>query len=71
MHPFMQEMFDVQTMKNIEKAYDDCEALYRQLWDAGKLVKHIHSKNEKNFFHLGENVYVDFRITEPLLPELD
>jgi broad specificity phosphatase PhoE len=71
MHPFMQDLFDVKTMKNLEKAYDECEALYRDLWDSGNLVKHVHSNKEKNFFHLGENVYVDFRITEPLLPELE
>ena len=71
MHPFMQDLFDVKTMKNLEKAYDECETLYRDLWDSGKLVKHVHSNKEKNFFHLGENVYVDFRITEPLLPELE
>lgn len=70
-YPFLQECFDVKTMQTLEKKYQEYVALYRDLWSNNKITQYIRSDKEKNLFHIGENIYVDFRITDLLVPDLE
>lgn len=58
-------------MQTLEKKYQEYVALYRDLWSNNKITQYIRSDKEKNLFHIGENIYVDFRITDLLVPDLE
>lgn len=68
--PLMSKFFDAGEMEAIQKKYVETQKIYLDLRDRKGIQAYVQDQEKQNLFQLHENVYMDFRITDILLPEL-
>ncbi len=63
--PTLLAHFGDQVVEATEKKYYEQTKHYQSLWEAGTLLDYIHQDNQ-HIFDLGNNIFVDYRITDHL-----
>ncbi|MEI8091323.1 MAG: hypothetical protein WCG98_03625 [bacterium] len=56
-------------LEDIKKHYFELQIQYQHLWDKEEIQAHVQNPKAENLHKLHEKVYVDFRITDILIPE--
>jgi len=67
--PFLEKKFP-DTIAEIQKKYQDIQKIYQKLRDEKKLIPYIQDTSKQNLFEINEKIYVDFRTTDIICPEL-
>lgn len=57
-------------ISNIQKKYQDIQKIYQDLRDKQELQSYIQDTSKQHLFEITENIYVDFRTTDIISPEL-
>lgn len=67
--PFMETKFP-DSIADIQKKYQDIQKIYQNLRDEKKIQTYIQDASTQKLFEINEKIYVDFRTTDLILPEL-
>jgi predicted type IV restriction endonuclease len=59
-----------ESISEIQKKYKDIQNLYQNLRNEKKIQQYIQDPSKQNLFEINEKLYVDFRITDIISPEL-
>lgn len=67
--PFLEKKFP-ESISEIQKKYQDIQKIYQDLWNQKKIQQYIKDASTQKLFEINERLYVDFRTTDIILPEL-
>jgi len=67
--PFIEMNFS-DNISEIQKKYQDIQKIYQNLRDEKKIQNYIQDTSTQKLFEINEKLYVDFRTTDLILPEL-
>ncbi len=67
--PFLEKKFP-DSMWDIQKKYQDIQKIYQNLRDEKKIQQYIQDTSTQKLFEINEKIYVDFRTTDLIVPEL-
>lgn len=56
-------------LEKIKKQYFELQTQYQHLWDKEEIQSYVQDPKAENLHKLHEKIYVDFRITDLLVPE--
>lgn len=68
-YPYLQTFLKKGELEEIQKQYFELQTQYQHLWDKEEIQAHVQDPKAKNLHKLHEKVYIDFRITDILIPE--
>jgi broad specificity phosphatase PhoE len=68
--PFLKTFLKANEISAIEKKYLAVQKEYLALCDTKKIQEYLQNTKEKHFYKLHEKVYVDMRVTDILVPEI-
>lgn len=58
------------SIADIQKKYQDIQKIYQDLRDKKEIQNYIQNASTQKLFQINEKIYVDFRITDIISPEL-
>ena len=67
--PFVEKKFS-ESMMEIQKKYQDIQKIYQDLRDEKKIQQYLKDASTQKLFQINEKIYVDFRTTDIIVPEL-
>lgn len=67
--PFLEKRFPESTWV-IQKKYDEIQKIYQDLWNQKKIQWYLKDTTTQKLFQINERLYVDFRTTDLILPEM-
>lgn len=67
--PYLEEKFDKEFLE-IQKKYETIQKIYQDLWNQDKIQEYIKDKTTQKLFAINETLYVDFRTTDIIIPEV-
>lgn len=67
--PFLEKRFP-ENISDIQKKYQDIQKIYQDLRDRKEIQSYIQDTSKQNLFQINERIYVDFRTTDIICPEL-
>jgi hypothetical protein len=67
--PFLEKKFP-DSMAEIQKKYQDIQKIYQDLRDEKKIQHYLKDAATQKLFQINEKIYVDFRTTDIIVPEL-
>lgn len=67
--PFLEGQFP-NNIKEIQKKYDEIQKTYQTLWDKKEIQWYFKDTSTQKLFQINEQLYVDFRTTDLIVPEL-
>jgi len=67
--PFLEKKFP-DTIQDIQKKYQDIQNIYQNLRNNKKIQQYIQDTSTQKLFEINEKLYVDFRTTDIIIPEL-
>jgi hypothetical protein len=59
-----------ESMMEIQKKYQDIQKIYQDLRDEKKIQQYLKDASTQKLFQINEKIYVDFRTTDIIVPEL-
>jgi hypothetical protein len=67
--PYIQKKYgkDFDTIKN---TYQEIQHIYQDLRKKQEIQSYLQNSSTQKLFSIGENIYMDFRITDIIIPEL-
>ncbi|MBU0626608.1 hypothetical protein KKH82_04215 [Patescibacteria group bacterium] len=68
--PYLETILDKKQLKNLNKKYLETQKIYQDIRDKKEIQKYIKDPKAQKLFQLETNVYMDFRITDVITPEL-
>jgi len=68
-YPYLQTFLKKTELTAIKKVYDEIQIRYQELRDKEKIQAYVQDPKAENLHKLHDKVYVDFRITDILIPE--
>lgn len=67
--PFLEKKFP-ESILEIQKRYQDIQKIYQDLRDQKKIQGYLKDATTQKLFEINERLYVDFRTTDLILPEI-
>ncbi len=67
--PFLEKKFP-ESISDIQKKYQDIQKIYQDLRNQKKIQSYLKDPKTQKLFEINERLYVDFRTTDLILPEL-
>lgn len=67
--PFLEKKFP-DSIADIQKKYQDIQKIYQDLRNKKEIQSYIQDTSKQNLFQINERLYVDFRTTDIIIPEL-
>lgn len=67
--PFLEKKFP-DSIADIQKKYQDIQKIYQDLRNKKEIQSYIQDTSKQNLFQINERIYVDFRTTDIIIPEL-
>lgn len=67
--PLLTELYGADVVSNIEKKYFEAQKIYQDLRDKKEIQDYLKDQNKQKLFQLYDNVYMDFRQTDVIIPE--
>ena len=67
--PFLEKKFP-ESISGIQKKYQEIQKTYQNLWNQRQIQSYLKNPNTQKLFQIHEKIYVDFRTTDLILPEL-
>jgi len=67
--PFLEKKFP-ESISDIQKKYQEIQKIYQDLWNQKKIQNYLKDPRTQKLFEINERLYVDFRTTDLILPEL-
>ncbi len=67
--PFLENEFS-DSIKDIQKKYQEIQKIYQDLRDKKEIQSYIQDTSKQHLFQINEKLYVDFRITDLIVPDL-
>ena len=67
--PYLESRYTAEEIATIKTKYEQTRTIFKDLRDKNELIAYIKRSDSKKTFELIPQVYVDFRITEYILPE--
>lgn len=67
--PFLEENFK-ESIQEIQKKYDEIQKIYQDLRDKKEIQSYLKDKKTQKLFEINTQLYVDFRTTDLIIPEL-
>ena len=67
--PFLENTYP-DSITDIQKKYQDIQKIYQDLRNEKKIQTYIQDPSTQKLFQINEKMYVDFRITDLIVPEL-
>lgn len=68
--PYLIEQHGLQKVEKRSKEYDKVVDIYKSLRNDKKIWKYVYDNKTQKTFPITENIYVDFRITDTLIPDM-
>lgn len=68
--PTLKVLFGEQVFAEIEKNYEQIIHQYQEILDGSWLISYLSDSSEQKLFQIGDFVYVDLRIVDDIMPEL-
>jgi len=68
--PYLQTFLDAKEIQNIEEQYFAHQKAYQKLWKEEKIQSYLKDPSRVSRYKLHDKVYMDRRITDFLVPEL-
>jgi broad specificity phosphatase PhoE len=68
--PYLTTVYNAQQIAAIQTAYADAQHIYQQLWTDKTIIAYLQDPNTKKTFEIGPNIYVDFRLAEHIIHEV-
>jgi broad specificity phosphatase PhoE len=69
-HPFLETRYSKDELTTTYQKYQTVQKQYQDLYNNGKLIAHTQDRTAQNQFEIGKNLYVDFRITDLIVPSI-
>jgi isoleucyl-tRNA synthetase len=67
--PFIEKQFP-DTIQEIKEKYKEIQNIYQKLRDSKELQSYLQDSSKQHLFPINERIYVDFRTTDIIVPEL-
>lgn len=67
--PFLEKKFP-ESIADIQKKYQNIQKIYQDLRDQKKIQTYLQDASTQKLFEINERLYVDFRTTDLILPEI-
>lgn len=67
--PFIEKIFP-ENINDIQKKYQEIQKIYQNLRDQKKIQTYLQDASTQKLFEINERLYVDFRITDLIVPDL-
>lgn len=68
--PTLIEIYGKEIVEEVKTNYYKQVEHYQQLWNEWKLIKYIHNKKNQTIFDCWNNIYIDYRITDHISPDI-
>lgn len=68
--PTLLELYDKKLVEEIKNKYYKQIEHYQKLWSEWKIMDYIHDKKNQTIFDLWNNIFIDYRITDHLSPDI-
>ena len=68
--PFLQEIYTPQALETSYQNYQQAQKKYQTLYQEGKLIAYVQDRTQQQHFEIGQNLFVDFRITDGIIPSI-
>lgn len=68
--PTLLELYGEKTFEEIKKKYYKQIEHYQKLWNDKKIIDYIHDKKNQTIFDLWNSIFIDYRITDHISPDI-
>lgn len=68
--PYLTTLYSPQEITAIQEAYTQAQHTYQQLWTDKAIIAYLQDPTTQKTFEIGPNIYVDFRLTEHIIHEV-
>lgn len=67
--PFLEKKFP-ETIQDIKEKYKEIQNIYQKLRNNKEIQSYLQDSSKQHLFAINERIYVDFRTTDIIVPEL-
>ena len=68
--PYLEKILDQKQLSEVKKKYAATQKIYQTLRDKEEIQTYLKKSDTQKLFQLYGNIYIDFRITDVIVPEL-
>lgn len=68
--PYLESLLDQGQLSEVTEKYLATQKTYQALWEKEEIQTYIKDPGTQKLFHLHGNIYMDFRITDVIVPEV-
>jgi len=68
--PYLEKILDQKQLSEVKKKYAATQKIYQTLRDKKEIQTYLKKSDTQKLFQLYGNIYMDFRITDVIVPEL-
>ncbi|MDD3263062.1 MAG: class I tRNA ligase family protein [Candidatus Absconditabacteria bacterium] len=68
--PTLVELYGKENIEKIKNNYYKQIEHYQKIWNDKKIIEYIHDKKNQTIFDIGNNIFIDYRITDHVSPDI-